>query len=136
MFGKIMITAAAIVLFILGVLLNFIPDESASIMGMGEDEALAFSLQIDAGLSLGLGLLNWMTRRAAIGGIYNKPLVLANTLSFVVIALALYRGLSSGLLSRVMWAPFFVMALLAIGFAYLAFLYSPKAPARTVDAAE
>lgn len=51
-------------------------------------------MQIIGGLYLGFAMLNWFTRSARIGGIYNRPVVLGNLIHFIVVFFALIRQLT------------------------------------------
>ncbi|HMB61504.1 MAG TPA: hypothetical protein VKN36_00425 [Eudoraea sp.] len=49
-------------------------------------------LQIQSGFYLGLATLNWMTKRALIGGVYNRPLAMGNLFHFGIGAIALVKS--------------------------------------------
>ena len=50
-------------------------------------------MQLLGALYLGLAVLNWMSRGNLIGGIYGRPVSMANFFNFSVGALALAKGL-------------------------------------------
>src|SRR4051812_21278282 len=50
-------------------------------------------LQMIGAVYLGFSMLNWMSRGSSLGGIYGRPLVMANTLHFTVASLALVKTL-------------------------------------------
>lgn len=83
------ITVFAVVLMGGGVALTFLPEEIGSAV-FGPD-APGIVLAVLGGALFGLGLLNWMTRRAPIGGIYGRPVLMANLVHFTVAGLALLR---------------------------------------------
>ena len=52
-------------------------------------------MQIVGALYFGFAMLNWMNRKSVIGGIYSKPVVVANLAHFAVAGLALIQALFS-----------------------------------------
>lgn len=67
--------------FFLGLACLFAPAEIARALGSGT-EITALSLQLLGAALLAMAMLNWMIRETAIGGIYGRPLVLANLIHF------------------------------------------------------
>lgn len=86
----------------LGALFVFAPEESAVALTRQETPALAFSL-LGAAL-FGLGMMDWLTRRAPIGGIYGRPVLMANLVHFVIGGLALLRAGLDGVGTGWLWA--------------------------------
>src|SRR6185369_6909907 len=60
----------------------------------GMDSAKQYQLfvQIFGALYFGYAMLNWMTKDAVIGGIYNRPVAIANFTHFAIGALALVKA--------------------------------------------
>jgi hypothetical protein len=85
---KLILTASAISLGIIGVLLTFMPAEIASTLGW-QSNAIIF--QIIGALYFSYAMINWMSKANLIGGIYNRPLAVANLTHFCVGALALLK---------------------------------------------
>lgn len=81
-------TTAALILLGLGVACVFAPEEVSAAL-TGQNNPLAFSL-LGAAL-VGLGAVNWVTRHQPMGGIYGRPVVLANLAHFLIGGLALLR---------------------------------------------
>ncbi len=90
---KIIMTASAIFLAIVGLSLVFFPVEVANYLNFGFQSLLILALQVMGGLFFGFAMLNWMSKGSVIGGIYNKPLVTANMAQFMVGGLALLKDL-------------------------------------------
>lgn len=85
---SILLSGIALGLLGLGVAFVFLPEEAAAAL-TGRGAPLAFSLL--GGALFGLGMMTWMTRHAPIGGIYGRPVLVANLGHFVVGGLALVR---------------------------------------------
>lgn len=85
--ASLLSTTVALGLLGLGAVFVFAPEVGAALTGRGDP--LAFSL-LGAAL-VGLGVVNWMTRRQPVGGIYGRPIVAANLAHFVIGGLALLR---------------------------------------------
>ncbi len=58
--------------------LLFLPDELTAWLGGAPAASTTLVLQVLAGAFLGFAMLNWMSRYSRIGGIFGRPLVLAN----------------------------------------------------------
>lgn len=114
---KIVMTASAIALGIAGIALTFIPDEILSYLRVEKTLAGMLFLQISGALLFGFAMLNWMLRTAIIGGIYNKPVALANFTHFAIGALALVKGVAAAKeVPLVFWGLTLVYSLFAIAF--------------------
>lgn len=70
---------------------------------------------------LGLAALNWSHRAAVLGGIYGRPVVFANLVTYVVGALALLKPLQSPATSTTPWFLAVPMVVLAIAYGALLF---------------
>lgn len=66
-----------------GLVLLFAPEEAAGLLGVDAVRPVPWLVQVLGCALLGMGTMNWLQRRAAVGGIYGRPLVLMN-LSFAV----------------------------------------------------
>tara|TARA_R110002051_G_scaffold90476_1_gene159358 strand:- start:245 stop:628 length:384 start_codon:yes stop_codon:yes gene_type:complete len=117
--SKALLTASAIFLIVLGLSLNFLPGEAVAAVGVQTADVLP--LQLLSGALLGVGLLNWFSRHGTFGGIYGRPLGLANIMLFVVGALALGRSVFAGG-SPGLWAIFAFYAVFAIAFVWVVFV--------------
>jgi len=88
-FTQTLVTLFAGLLLVIGIGLTFLPVEMGmALFGPGMPEIV---LAVLGGALIGLGLLNWMTRRAPIGGIYGRPVLQANLGHFIIGGLALLR---------------------------------------------
>lgn len=104
-----------------GLDLLFAPAETLSAFAVGANPLLSTVAQVMGALYLGFAMLNWMARGSTIGGIYNRPLVLANLTHFVVGALAFLKAANKIPGSAVTWIVVAAYAVFAIGFGTLLF---------------
>lgn len=88
---KILMLVTAIYLGVTGIGLIFLPHEIASFFDAEKNESFILTLQILGSLYLGFGMMNWLTKKSLIGGIYNRQLVLGNLFHFLVSAFALIK---------------------------------------------
>ena len=82
---KWLLSSSAVMMGLLGLAGTFIPEEISKILGIDPSPITLILLQIIGGLYLGFAMLNWFTRSALIGGIYNKPVVLGNLIHCIVV---------------------------------------------------
>ena len=118
---KILMFASACFMAAAGLDLLFAPAETLSAFSVGANPLLSTVAQIMGALYLGFAMLNWMARRSTIGGIYNRPLVLANLIHFFVGALALMMAANKIPGSAVAWMVVAAYSIFAIGFGTLLF---------------
>ena len=88
---KILMTASALFLGIIGILLSFFPQEIAIYLNFDANPISTLFLQILSSLYLGFGILNWMAKSNLIGGIYSRPLAIGNLMHFGVSAIAFIK---------------------------------------------
>jgi membrane protease YdiL (CAAX protease family) len=117
---KLLMTASALLLGIIGVLLSFLPQEIANYLSIESNIITILFLQILSALYLGFGILNWMARGTLIGGIYNRPIALGNLMHFGVGAIALVKVFSSiHTYSEIIISLTIVYTIFALLFAYV-----------------
>lgn len=88
-------TSSALFLAIIGILLSFLPNETAVYLNVEPNSITILFLKIMSALYLGFGILNWMAKGTLIGGIYNRPIAIGNLMHFGVGAIALFKIASS-----------------------------------------
>ena len=119
---KLLMTSSAIVLGIPGIALTFLPSEILGLINEETSASLQLMMQITGGLYFSFGLLNWMSKRSIIGGIYNRPICLANFTHFLVAGLALIKAvLTTPGLTYGFWVIAFVYMLYAIFYGIVLF---------------
>jgi hypothetical protein len=110
---KIVMTTSATTLGFIGLVLTFIPDEVLRHFNWDGNKIMLFQMQILGALYFAFGMLNWVTRSSLIGGIYNRPVAIANFSHFMIGALALTKGLISD--------PYLPLSIYFIGIYYAVF---------------
>ena len=126
-------TLSALVLLVGGALLLCASDVVLPALVPGFPASAAWLGQLVAAGWLGVAALNWLQRRALLGGIYGRPTVLANATLHLVAALSVGRALVDGVAPAAAWAVLVPTALLAVAYGAL-MLRGPfdplQAPAR------
>ena len=89
---KLLMTATALYLGIIGFGLTFLPQEIASFFNTETNHTFILTLQVFGSLYLGFGMMNWIAKNKLVGGIYNRSLVFGNLLHFLVSAFALIKA--------------------------------------------
>jgi hypothetical protein len=92
---KYLLVASALFMGAVGLAASFLPQEILAAAGLTAHGAPVLVVQVFGAAYLGFAMLNWMAKDSAMGGIYNRPLALGNTLHFAVAAMALLKGASS-----------------------------------------
>jgi len=129
---KLIMTASAVMLGIAGIVFTFIPEEVLTYVHLETSRPQLFMLQISGALYFAFAMLNWMTKSSVIGGIYNKPIAVANFTHFFIGAMALLKGLlSNPTLPFLIWAIAILYLIFAILFG-LIFMQSPTGKNKTV----
>jgi hypothetical protein len=120
---KTLMSASSIILASAGILLTFIPDEILKYFNWERTGPLLLLLQILGALYFAFALLNWMCRSSAIGGIYNKPIAIANVAHFLIGGLPLIKGiLFNPGLPYVIWGIAAIYTFFAIAFGLINFI--------------
>ena len=84
-------TMCAFFLAFNGVVFTFFPNKISILLTNDDNHLLVLILQILGALYMGFGYLNWMSKNSLIGGIYNKPLLIGNTLHFLTASMAMIK---------------------------------------------
>jgi len=86
-------SASAILLGGAGVCLLFISGEILIYLNEVPTPSAQLTLQILGGLYFSFSMLNWMTRSSIIGGIYNRPIAIANLTHFFIAGISIIKFL-------------------------------------------
>lgn len=92
---KIIMTLSVIFLAGIGILFSFLPNEVMDYLSIESIAITRLFFNLMSALYLGFALLNWMAKGTLIGGIYNKPIAIANLMHFGVGAIALVKVVSN-----------------------------------------
>tara|TARA_B100000900_G_scaffold360034_1_gene331840 strand:+ start:45 stop:428 length:384 start_codon:yes stop_codon:yes gene_type:complete len=115
-------TLSAIISALIGISLIFFPKEILDYFGLSVSDTLELFMQIIGSFYYAFAMLNWMSKGSIIGGIYNRPISIANLTHFVIAAFALVRGiLSNPGLSYIIWLITIMYSIFAILFGIVAF---------------
>lgn len=88
---KILLVSCATCLGFLGLAATFLPEEILSLIDIGPSIAATLLVQVLGSLYLAFAMLNWMVRENVIGGIYGRPVSVANLIHFSIAALSLIK---------------------------------------------
>jgi hypothetical protein len=93
--SKWVMAASAVFMGVIGLAGTFVPDEILARVHVTEPRVLVLLIQLTGALYIAFAMLNWMMKESVIGGIYNRPLAMANLLHFFAGGLALLKGVRS-----------------------------------------
>ncbi|UYN89464.1 MAG: hypothetical protein KIT08_10245 [Anaerolineales bacterium] len=111
-----------------GVLLSFAPELGLAALGISPSPATLLLAQVVGALYFAFAMLNWMTRDNPTGGIYNRPVVVANLTHFTIAGLAMLKLLGGDAELPFLWVLGALYTAMAIGFAVTLFTH-PSFPA-------
>ena len=81
---KSLMTLSAIILALIGISLIFLPKEILDYFELSVSDTLELLMQIIGSLYFAFAMLNWMSKGSIIGGIYNRPIAIANWTHLVI----------------------------------------------------
>ena len=110
---KILMTSSSLFLAMVGVSLLFVPDVLLAALGVSVTAQASVLVQMLGALYFSFALMNWTAKDSAIGGIYARPVSLANFSHFFSGALLLVKFLFSNAFSF----PVLLVTLLYVVFA-------------------
>ena len=119
---KPLMTLNAIMLALIGISLIFLPKEILDYFELSASDTLELLMQITGSLYFAFAMLNWMSKGSIIGGIYGRPIAIANLTHFVIAGLSLIKGIMANPgLSYVIWSIAIAYSIFAILFGIVAF---------------
>ena len=119
---KLVMTLSAIIMATIGISASFIPHEILTFIGLPTNQPLPLLIQVIGAMYFAFAMLNWMSKGSIIGGIYNRPIAIANWTHFVIAGLALIKGiLSNPSLSYIIWSIAIIYSIFGILFGIVAF---------------
>jgi uncharacterized integral membrane protein len=126
---RILMSVCSIGLVMAGAACLFAPADFAEALGWSGGPSLIVMLQLTGALYLAFAMANWSAKGAMIGGIYSRPLSIANLLHFTVGALSLLKYTFSQGWQWPSGIALIIYVVFAAMFIYLVFGFSPGAPA-------
>lgn len=88
-------TSSAVLMGIVGISFTFLPSEIMIYFEVEPSKFLQMMIQILGALYFAFAMLNWMSKESFIGGVYNRPIAIANLTHFLIVALALVKNVFS-----------------------------------------
>lgn len=120
--SKIVLGSSALLLAFSGLALTFFPDEIVISLDLPEGTSVMLLIQVIGAMYFGFAMLNWMSRRSRIGGIYNRPIAIANMTHFMMVGIALTKlMLAKAALPQAFWVITFIYVVYALIFGWLLF---------------
>ena len=132
-YTQVLMSTSAILLATFGIGATFLPQEILQWLGATPSAALSQLVQLAGALYLGFAVLNWMLRHQLIGGIYNRPVVLANLLHFVSAAIGLVKTITSAPEAQVLWPAALTYGIFALAFGAVLFRHPVRSPVNPVE---
>ena len=119
---KSLMTTSSIILAFAGFVLTFFPKEILDYFELNSSDALQLLIQIIGSLYFAFAMLNWISRGSVIGGIYNRPIIIANLTHFLIAVLAIIKKILSNFsFSHAIWSIAIIYTIFAILFGILTF---------------
>ena len=119
---KSLMTLSAMILALIGINLIFLPKEILDYLELSVSDTLELLMQIIGSFYFAFAILNWMSKGSIIGGIYNRPIAMANLTHFVIAGLALIKEiLANPSLPYVIWSIAIIYSIFAILYGIVAF---------------
>jgi hypothetical protein len=113
--------ASASILLVCGLTLLFVPDVVVPLL-VADFPAGGFWLGQLLGASwLAVAALNWLSRSALLGGIYNRPVVFANATLYFIGTMVVLRAASRSPGETALWVLGVALAIPAVAYAWLLF---------------
>lgn len=127
---RLVMTFTSIVLGAIGIFLTFAPEVAINNLNIEAGPTSILLGQIIGGLYFGYAMLNWMAKGSLIGGIYNRPVAVANFTHFMIAGLAIIKSaISVPGLPIAIWVAGAIYAALWLLFAIILFRH----PVRSSD---
>jgi hypothetical protein len=121
-----LLLGAALLYFAGALALLFAPDEILAAMSVTAGRLDALLVQLVAAALFGFAMLDWMQRFTRTGGIYGRPLVIANFAHSATAALSLVHGWRAGGLPTLLLGALVAYGVLAIAFGWAFFGPGPR----------
>ena len=119
---RLLMALSAMIFSLIGISLIFFPIEILDYFELSVSDTLELLMQIIGSLYFAFAMLNWISRGSIIGGIYNRPIAIANLTHFFIAGLSLIQGiLSNPNLPYTIWSIAIIYSIFAILFGIVAF---------------
>jgi hypothetical protein len=112
---------SAALMALLGLAAIFMPQEIVAAAGVEPRTLPALAVQLAGAPCLGFAVLDWMAQGSVIGGIYGRPVTIANLAHYTIGGLALLKAVLAGAHSALVVAGALAYLVFAALFAAVAF---------------
>ncbi|MEP3389567.1 MAG: hypothetical protein ABJO02_15350 [Reichenbachiella sp.] len=119
---KILMVLSVVYLATQGIVLTFLPQEVNTYFNINSEVMAVLISQTLGAALLAFALLNWMTRSNILGGIYGKPLMMANFLFFFASGMSYLKAADNPFI----WSFATISMLLGFSFGYVTFTHPFK----------
>jgi len=118
---KLLMTISSLILGLAGIFALFAPDVLLTMFNVPASDSLSVLVQLTGALYFSFALMNWTAKDSAIGGIYARPVSLANFSHFFTGTLILAKYLLSNKFNLSILLVLIVYVVFAIIFYWLVF---------------
>ena len=119
--AKVLMTTSSLVLGLAGIFALFAPDVLLALLPVPIANPLSVLIQLMGALYFSMAMMNWTAKDSAIGGIYARPVSIANFSHFLIGTLLLAKGVLSNAFNLSIALLLAVYAIFAILFYWLVF---------------
>ena len=123
---KLLMMSSALTMGLAGIAASFLPHEFLNSMQIAPVGITPVLVQIIGACYLAFAMCNWMSKANLIGGIYNRPIAIANLLHFAVSALAILKAVMGNQTITLLWIIGVIYTIFAIWFAIVFFSHPIK----------
>ena len=121
---KYLMVSSCAFLGFLGLLALFVPEELLKILSLPFTSPLPILIQLLGAMYLSFALMNWTAKDNIIGGVYLRPISIANFSHFMIGALTLLNNQFSNGANLYLLSVSIVYAVFAIIFTWLVFFHT------------
>lgn len=127
-YTKMILISSAVFMGCAGLILSFAPELILTNLQIELSQTSLIFAQVTGGLYLGFSMLNWMTKKSPIGGIYNRPIAMANFLHFLISGISILKVLLTvSDLPKLLWVVGIIYILFGLMFMKI-FFTNPNIP--------
>lgn len=116
--------ASSLFLGAMGLFTLFAPDELLRLLNLQQTDPLPVMIQLMGTLYLSFALMNWTTKDNIIGGVYLRPISIANFAHFMMGALSLMKYQLSNSTNGFLWGVLTIYVIFAVIFTWLIFFHT------------
>lgn len=121
---KVLMIASCIFLGSIGLFALFAPEELLKLFNLPQTDPLPVFMQLMGALFLSFTLMNWTVKDNIIGGVYLRPVSIANFAHFMVGALSFLKYQLSNPTNNLLWFMTIVYMIFAGVFTWLVFFHT------------